>query len=96
MYVYATGTERQPYSCVVRGSNANLLLSLQEFCYEIDLSIKAPTEIFASRKYHYTTGTAVRTTENLEVVTPVASDTIIVKPVSGSKGGVGCVWIEKK
>ena len=66
-----------------------------EYCYDIDLSIEAPTEIFASRKYYYTNGTAVRTTSNIEVVGSV-SDTINVKAVDGSEGGIGCVWVERK
>ena len=66
-----------------------------EYCYNVDTSIKAPTEIFASRKYYYTDGTNVRTTSNLEVVGPI-SDTISIKPVAGSDGGVGCVWVTQK
>ena len=73
-----------------------------EFCYTPDPSITAPTEIFASRHYSYTSGMDVTSTPNLRAVAAASSDVVLVTPSppsssssSHAAAAVGCVWIRR-
>ena len=65
-----------------------------ECCFELDPSIGAPTEIFASTNYSYPGGAQVSTTPNLVSVND--ADIVKVMPsASAIAGSVGCVWIAR-
>jgi hypothetical protein len=77
-----------------------------EFCYKLNASIDAPTEVFASATYHYTGGgPMVRTTPNIKgSLASGSADVWLFHRVSVSgdeegeagDGGVACVSMEKK
>ena len=58
-----------------------------------------PTEVFASKKYHYPRGVVVKTTDNL-VATQASDDVWLVTMAElqgvQERGATGCVWIHAK
>ena len=99
------------YARAVAGTPLNMTFNPTtkafELCYNVDASIIAPTEIFASQTYSYPQGRAVRTTPNLRAETdPGRGDVVLVRSAvsplvelegaHGAEGGVGCVWIERQ
>mmetsp|Transcript_21345 Transcript_21345/g.51747 ORF Transcript_21345/g.51747 Transcript_21345/m.51747 type:complete len:483 (-) Transcript_21345:156-1604(-) len=67
-----------------------------EFCYTLDLGIKAPTEIFASQTYSYPHGMDISAPSSVTVDTS-QEDTVKITPAAGAKtGDKVCIGIKRK
>lgn len=68
-----------------------------EFCYTLDLAISAPTEIFASSTFSYSSGMAVSTTGNISANASAIEDVVLLRPTADAKTGEEvCVHILPK
>lgn len=78
-----------------------------EFCWILDASIKAPTEVFASTKHHYQNGVRVKTTPNVVAAQHPGSDdvwlltgdpihAVAAVAADGGSDSVACVWLDAK
>merc|ERR1719506_3286982 len=66
-------TWARSYARAIAGRPINMTFDVSkptkdfEFCFELDRTIDAPTEIFASKELHYPDGLHIRTTTNIRV-----------------------------
>lgn len=71
-----------------------------EFCFVIDRSVHAPTEIFASEHLHYPGGPETKVTSNIEAALSAGSrDLWVVTPTTAKATDgeeVGCVYMTAK
>jgi len=65
------------------------------FCFAVEPSVNAPTEIFASSKYSYPGGRTVTTTPNL-VANSTSPDLVVLYAQSAASGDTACVDIARK
>lgn len=96
-------TWARTYARAVAGRPLNMTFDIRsptkdfEFCYELNLDIAAPTEVFASSALHYPGGACVRTTENVEkksAGTNDSSDVFLFVPTTGAQpNSTACVWL---
>ena len=86
------------YAPAVAGVPLNMSFDPQtkdfNFCFEPDLAIQAPTEIFASRNYSYPNGFSVSTSGNTTF--SIVGDKVLVIPSSDSGNEDVCVHIVHK
>ena len=66
------------------------------FCFAMDLSVKAPTELFASRAFSYPNGTSVALSSNLvQGGNSSSPDVLLIFPAPDAKDGSdACVKIK--
>mmetsp|Transcript_7252 Transcript_7252/g.20469 ORF Transcript_7252/g.20469 Transcript_7252/m.20469 type:complete len:497 (+) Transcript_7252:110-1600(+) len=97
------GTEAESwartYAQAVAGKPLNMSFDPQTkyftFCFQVDTTIDAPTEIFASTAFSYPNGFAVNASDNVNVT--IDGDVVKVIPVSNSTdSSEACVHISRK
>eukprot|EP00929_Paragymnodinium_shiwhaense_P002041 TRINITY_DN102235_c0_g1_i1.p1 TRINITY_DN102235_c0_g1~~TRINITY_DN102235_c0_g1_i1.p1 ORF type:complete len:484 (+),score=51.71 TRINITY_DN102235_c0_g1_i1:76-1527(+) len=84
---YARATAGTPLHMQFDAKNGDF-----SFCYQPDLSISQPTEIYANRKLHYPEGFYVQASEHLRAV--IAEDGIL--HVTAQQPNIGCVNISNR
>lgn len=66
-----------------------------DFCFTMDMTISAPTEIFASSTYSYSAGMVVEATENLHVNTSVRDLVLLTPSANAQSGAKACINIRR-